>query len=138
MPLTLAYTAYACWVFRGKVAKDIQAGGYGIERGMPMRLPGRCFRCLCNRVSATWTGNTRYSAVSGTAPRSREEPPSISAGFGTQLRNETSLDSALNLLDPPIFNPCSEVGRPWRMQDADVLHALSVLHHRRTDFRACG
>ncbi|GJE46478.1 cytochrome d ubiquinol oxidase subunit II [Methylobacterium soli] len=29
MPLTLAYTAYAYWVFRGKVAEDIQAGGYG-------------------------------------------------------------------------------------------------------------
>ncbi|MDR7037702.1 MULTISPECIES: cytochrome d ubiquinol oxidase subunit II [Methylobacterium] len=29
MPLTLAYTAYAYWVFRGKVAEDIQSGGYG-------------------------------------------------------------------------------------------------------------
>jgi cytochrome d ubiquinol oxidase subunit II len=29
MPLTLAYTAYAYWVFRGKVAEDVQAGGYG-------------------------------------------------------------------------------------------------------------
>ena len=29
MPLTLAYTAYAYWVFRGKVAEDIAAGGYG-------------------------------------------------------------------------------------------------------------
>jgi cytochrome bd ubiquinol oxidase subunit II len=29
MPLTLAYTAYAYWVFRGKVAEDIEAGGYG-------------------------------------------------------------------------------------------------------------
>jgi len=29
MPLTLAYTAYAYWVFRGKVAEDIGAGGYG-------------------------------------------------------------------------------------------------------------
>lgn len=29
MPLTLAYTAYAYWVFRGKVAEDIETGGYG-------------------------------------------------------------------------------------------------------------
>lgn len=29
MPLTLAYTAYAYWVFRGKVAEDLDAGGYG-------------------------------------------------------------------------------------------------------------
>ena len=29
MPLTLAYTAYAYWVFRGKVAEDMQSGGYG-------------------------------------------------------------------------------------------------------------
>ena len=29
MPLTLAYTGYAYWVFRGKVAEDVQAGGYG-------------------------------------------------------------------------------------------------------------
>ncbi|GJE16569.1 cytochrome d ubiquinol oxidase subunit II [Methylobacterium marchantiae] len=29
MPLTLAYTAYAYWVFRGKVAEDIATGGYG-------------------------------------------------------------------------------------------------------------
>lgn len=29
MPLTLAYTGYAYWVFRGKVAEDIQSGGYG-------------------------------------------------------------------------------------------------------------
>lgn len=29
MPLTLAYTAYAYWVFRGKVAEDIASGGYG-------------------------------------------------------------------------------------------------------------
>ncbi|WP_375463620.1 cytochrome d ubiquinol oxidase subunit II [uncultured Methylobacterium sp.] len=29
MPATLAYTAYAYWVFRGKVAEDIGAGGYG-------------------------------------------------------------------------------------------------------------
>jgi cytochrome d ubiquinol oxidase subunit II len=28
MPLTLAYTAYAYWVFRGKVAEDVQASGY--------------------------------------------------------------------------------------------------------------
>jgi cytochrome d ubiquinol oxidase subunit II len=28
MPLTFAYTAYAYWVFRGKVAEDIQASGY--------------------------------------------------------------------------------------------------------------
>ena len=29
MPLTFAYTAYAYWVFRGKVAEEIQGGGYG-------------------------------------------------------------------------------------------------------------
>ena len=29
MPLTLAYTGYAYWVFRGKVVEDIQSGGYG-------------------------------------------------------------------------------------------------------------
>lgn len=29
MPLTLAYTGYAYWVFRGKVAEDIESGGYG-------------------------------------------------------------------------------------------------------------
>ena len=29
MPLTFAYTAYAYWVFRGKVAEDLDAGGYG-------------------------------------------------------------------------------------------------------------
>ena len=29
MPLTLAYTAYAYWVFRGKVAEDLESGGYG-------------------------------------------------------------------------------------------------------------
>jgi cytochrome d ubiquinol oxidase subunit II len=28
MPLTFAYTAYAYWVFRGKVAEDVQASGY--------------------------------------------------------------------------------------------------------------
>jgi cytochrome bd ubiquinol oxidase subunit II len=28
MPLTFAYTGYAYWVFRGKVAEDIQASGY--------------------------------------------------------------------------------------------------------------
>ncbi|HVL70917.1 MAG TPA: cytochrome d ubiquinol oxidase subunit II [Beijerinckiaceae bacterium] len=28
MPLTFAYTAYAYWVFRGKVAEDIKGGGY--------------------------------------------------------------------------------------------------------------
>ncbi|MXQ11385.1 cytochrome d ubiquinol oxidase subunit II [Microvirga makkahensis] len=29
MPLTFAYTAYAYYVFRGKVAEEIQGGGYG-------------------------------------------------------------------------------------------------------------
>ncbi|GJD72425.1 hypothetical protein CFIICLFH_0639 [Methylobacterium goesingense] len=29
MPLALADTAYAGWVFRGKVAEDIGSGGYG-------------------------------------------------------------------------------------------------------------
>ena len=29
LPLTFAYTAYAYWVFRGKVAEEIQGGGYG-------------------------------------------------------------------------------------------------------------
>ncbi len=29
MPLTLAYTAYAYWVFRGKVVEDPAVGGYG-------------------------------------------------------------------------------------------------------------
>ncbi|MCJ2032691.1 cytochrome d ubiquinol oxidase subunit II [Methylobacterium sp. J-068] len=29
MPLTLAYTGYAYWVFRGKVAEDMGSGGYG-------------------------------------------------------------------------------------------------------------
>jgi cytochrome d ubiquinol oxidase subunit II len=28
MPLTFVYTAYAYWVFRGKVAEDVQASGY--------------------------------------------------------------------------------------------------------------
>ena len=28
MPLTFGYTAYAYWVFRGKVAEDVQASGY--------------------------------------------------------------------------------------------------------------
>jgi cytochrome bd ubiquinol oxidase subunit II len=28
MPLTFAYTAYAYWVFRGKVAEEIEGGGY--------------------------------------------------------------------------------------------------------------
>jgi cytochrome d ubiquinol oxidase subunit II len=28
MPLTFAYTAYAYWVFRGKVAEDVQGSGY--------------------------------------------------------------------------------------------------------------
>jgi cytochrome bd ubiquinol oxidase subunit II len=28
MPLTFAYTAYAYWVFRGKVAEDVKGGGY--------------------------------------------------------------------------------------------------------------
>src|ERR687893_396937 len=28
MPLTFAYTAYAYWVFRGKVAEDVQSSGY--------------------------------------------------------------------------------------------------------------
>jgi cytochrome d ubiquinol oxidase subunit II len=28
MPLTLAYTAYSYWVFRGKVPEDVQAAGY--------------------------------------------------------------------------------------------------------------
>ena len=28
MPLTFAYTGYAYWVFRGKVAEDVQASGY--------------------------------------------------------------------------------------------------------------
>ena len=28
MPMTFAYTAYAYWVFRGKVAEDVLAGGY--------------------------------------------------------------------------------------------------------------
>ena len=28
MPITLIYTGYAYWVFRGKVAEDVQAGGY--------------------------------------------------------------------------------------------------------------
>jgi len=29
MPVTFAYTAYAYYVFRGKVAEEVQAGGYG-------------------------------------------------------------------------------------------------------------
>ncbi|HEX2136770.1 MAG TPA: cytochrome d ubiquinol oxidase subunit II [Microvirga sp.] len=29
LPLTFAYTAYAYWVFRGKVAEEITGGGYG-------------------------------------------------------------------------------------------------------------
>lgn len=29
VPITFAYTAYAYWVFRGKVAEDIVGGGYG-------------------------------------------------------------------------------------------------------------
>ena len=28
MPITLVYTGYAYWVFRGKVAEDVQASGY--------------------------------------------------------------------------------------------------------------
>ena len=28
MPLTFLYTGYAYWVFRGKVAEEIKAGGY--------------------------------------------------------------------------------------------------------------
>jgi cytochrome d ubiquinol oxidase subunit II len=29
LPITFAYTGYAYWVFRGKVAEEIQGGGYG-------------------------------------------------------------------------------------------------------------
>jgi cytochrome d ubiquinol oxidase subunit II len=29
LPITFVYTAYAYWVFRGKVAEEIQGGGYG-------------------------------------------------------------------------------------------------------------
>ena len=28
IPIILAYTGYAYWVFRGKVAEEIKAGGY--------------------------------------------------------------------------------------------------------------
>lgn len=28
LPIMLAYNGYAYWVFRGKVAEDIQASGY--------------------------------------------------------------------------------------------------------------
>lgn len=31
MPVTFAYTAYAYYVFRGKVSEDVAAGGYGIQ-----------------------------------------------------------------------------------------------------------
>lgn len=32
MPVTFIYTAYAYYVFRGKVAEEIQGGGYGVHR----------------------------------------------------------------------------------------------------------
>jgi cytochrome bd ubiquinol oxidase subunit II len=31
MPMTFAYTAYAYYVFRGKVAEEIRGGGYGLH-----------------------------------------------------------------------------------------------------------
>ncbi len=139
MPLTLAYTGYAYWVFRGKWRRTSNPGATGIERGLvrakgpPAALVRRLLRGEPRDLHGTglsparrgegligFRGPDRVRAMQG--PRGRTSHPPSSPELGLRRVDQAALEAQGRLPVP---------GQQERAVEVDVLGVVGEQHGGR-------